>query len=150
MPLDEKILGFSNRWYAATMETALSLRLEPGLEIRLVTAPYFIATKLEAFKGRGNGDYSGSHDLEDLISVIDGRPTLANEIRKESIELRTYIAKEVKNLLQAPRFIDALPGHLLPDAASQARMGVLVRRLEQLTEADKRLKVFRTDGPIKG
>jgi hypothetical protein len=27
-----------------------------GYEIRLITAPYFLATKREAFRGRGNSD----------------------------------------------------------------------------------------------
>ena len=52
---DETILGFSNRWYPAAMERAVSLKLSDDLEIRVVTAPFFVATKLEAFKGRGNG-----------------------------------------------------------------------------------------------
>src|SRR5882757_1778971 len=52
MPLDEKILGFSNRWYRAAMETATTHQLFPDLKIRVVTAPYFLATKIEAFKGR--------------------------------------------------------------------------------------------------
>jgi predicted nucleotidyltransferase len=77
MPLDEKILGFSNRWYRAAMESSVRVRLSADLEIRAVTAPFFIATKLEAFKGRGMGDFLGSHDLEDLVSVFDGRETLS-------------------------------------------------------------------------
>lgn len=50
MPLDEHILGFSNRWYRAAMEAANAIGLSEGLSIRVITAPYFIATKLEAFK----------------------------------------------------------------------------------------------------
>jgi len=45
MPLDEKILGFSNRWYRAAMESSVAQRLSADLEIRIVTAPLFIATK---------------------------------------------------------------------------------------------------------
>jgi len=29
-------------------------------------------------------------------------------------------------------FIDALPGYLMPDAASQARLGLVIRRMEAL------------------
>jgi hypothetical protein len=56
MPLDEKILGFSNRWYRAAMKSLVTGRLTDDIEIRVVTAPLFIATKLEAFQGRGEGD----------------------------------------------------------------------------------------------
>jgi len=52
MPLDEKILGFSNRWYRAAMRTAIIRRISSELEIRMISAPFFIATKLEAFMGR--------------------------------------------------------------------------------------------------
>jgi len=132
MPLDEKILGFSNRWYPAAMESATIHRLPGELEIRVVTAPHFLATKIEAFKGRGQGDFLTSHDLEDLIFVIDGRSTIVEEVKTETPLLREYLSTEITGLLAAPAFIDALPGYLLPDAASQARVGTVLRRLKAL------------------
>ena len=47
----------------------------------MVTAPVFLATKLEAFRGRGQGDFLFSHDLEDLMAVVDGRAALVEECR---------------------------------------------------------------------
>jgi hypothetical protein len=134
MPLDEKILGFSNRWYKAAMEAADPFILESSLQIRLVTPPYFLATKLEAFKGRGGGDYFNSRDLEDVISVIDGRPALIAEVRTAPDDLKGYLAGQIRTLLQESRFRDALPGFLLPDAISQARISVLLERLEDLSQ----------------
>jgi hypothetical protein len=133
MPLNEKILGFSNRWYKAAAEAASLVPLAPLLQIRVITAPYFLATKLEAFRGRGKRDYFGSPDLEDVLSVIDGRPTLAKEVKASPGELRAYLATAISTLLKDSRFIDALPGHLLPDTASQARMDVVLSRLRDLT-----------------
>jgi hypothetical protein len=132
MPLDERILGFSNRWYRAAMKSSVTQRLADDLAIRIVTGPFFIATKLEAFKGRGKGDFFGSHDLEDMISVVDGRATLVKEVRAGAAEFRAYVRAEIKRLLATPRFLDALPGHLLPDAASQSRISVVLARLEGL------------------
>ena len=132
MPLDEKILGFSNRWYRAAMEAATKHHLFQELEIRIVTAPYFLATKIEAFKGRGGGDFGASHDLEDLIFVVDGRSTIVEEVQTETPLLREYLRAEITKLLATPGFIDALPGYLLPDAASQARMGAVLRRLKMV------------------
>jgi hypothetical protein len=132
MPLDEKILGFSNRWYRPAMESAEERELERGLRIRVVTAVYFCATKLEAFAGRGKDDYLSSRDLEDLAAVIDGRAELVQEIRSAQEDVRTYIASEINKLLGTQAFIDALPGYLLPDAASQARITLLVSRLRQI------------------
>ena len=132
MPLDEKILGFSNRWYKAAMDTAQEHILANGLRIRAVTAVHFCATKLEAFAGRGRQDYMASHDLEDLVSVLDGRPEIVEEIVLAQYHVRTYIAVGINKLLASPQFMDALPGYLLPDKASQGRLPHLVMRLKNI------------------
>jgi hypothetical protein len=132
MPLDEKILGFSNRWYKPALDSAVVRELEADLPVRVVTAVYFCATKLEAFAGRGKNDYQSSHDLEDLVAVVDGRIELVEEIRAGAADVRAYIAAEIKNLLAIRQFRDALPGYLLPDQASQARISVLLERLKKI------------------
>lgn len=132
MPLDESILGFSNRWYSGAVATAISQKLGDNLEIRLVTAPYFIATKLEAFKGRGNGDFLGSHDLEDLVCVVDGRDAICEEIQQQDSSLVEYLRAEFRSLMEMEGFVDALPGYLLPDATTQGRLGIVLRRLRAI------------------
>jgi hypothetical protein len=97
-----------------------------------VTAVHFCATKLEAFAGRGRQDYMASHDLEDLVSVLDGRPEMVEEIVLAPHDVRTYITVEINKLLATPQFMDALPGYLLPDNASQARLPNLVVRLKDI------------------
>lgn len=132
MPLDQKILGFSNRWYRSAMDAAILQDLSPHLQIRVVTAPYFLATKIEAFLDRGNGDFLASHDLEDLIFVVDGRFSIVDEVRAESPPLRDYLQIHINELLSTPLFIDALPGYLFPDSASQARIGTILHRLKAI------------------
>jgi hypothetical protein len=132
MPIEEKILGFTNRWYRAAMDTAQQIELEPALRIRVVTAPYFVATKLEAFRGRGHGDYTSSHDLEDLLAVVDGRGEIVAEIAGAGT-LKSHIATEFQTLLDTRAFIDALPGYLLPDAGSQSRLSILLTRLKAIS-----------------
>jgi hypothetical protein len=132
MPLDTQVLGFSNRWYPDALRNAGSVRLPSGLVIRAINAPYFLGTKLEAFRGRGKRDYLSSHDLEDFIAVVDGRSSLVTELESASPELKIYIADSVRTLLAEPHFLDALPGYLLPDDASQARIGQLMAKLRSL------------------
>jgi hypothetical protein len=131
MPIEERILGFTNRWYRAAMDAAQETKLQAGLRIRVVTAPYFLATKLEAFRGRGRGDCTNSHDLEDLLTVIDGRETIIQEVA-DTPALRSYIAEQFRALLETPAFLDALPGYLLPDVGSQARVPILRGRIQQM------------------
>ena len=133
MPLDAKILGFSNTWYEPAMNHSEERELEKGLRIRLVAPVYFCASKLEAFAGRGKNDFSASRDLEDLIAVVDGRAELVGEIQAGASDVRSYLAKEIKKLLSIREFSDALPGHVQPDAASQERIGTVISRLEEIT-----------------
>jgi hypothetical protein len=137
MPLDPSALGFSNRWYREAVRSSVAIELG-ALTIHIITAPVFLATKLEAFKGRGKGDYFSSHDLEDAVSVIDGRDGLVGEIRDSSPDVRQYLAMEWGALLRDPRFVDALPGQLPPDPSSQARIALLLRRIEEIARISGR------------
>lgn len=104
----------------------------------MIDAVHFLATKLAAFEGRGDKDYVMSHDLEDAICVLDGRPELENEIDGAAGDVRTYVCSRLRDLLKDARFREALAGHLPGDPSSQARLPNLVARLERLaaTQAD--------------
>jgi predicted nucleotidyltransferase len=112
MPDDEAILGFSNRWYAKGIETAVQTSLDDRITIQRLTAPLFIATKLEAYRGRGGGDLIGSRDAEDILLVIDGRPELVDEVAAADADVRSYIAGECKALLADREFDHFLEGNI--------------------------------------
>jgi predicted nucleotidyltransferase len=134
MPTRSDILGFANRWYPLAVSSAQVTVLPNRVTIRLVTAPVFVATKLEAFHGRGQGDFLFSHDLEDLIAIVDGRSTLLEECRESSPELRAYLAQQLTALLAEPAFVEALSGHLPGDAASQQRLPGLQKMLRLIAD----------------
>ena len=140
MPTVHDILGFANRWYPLAIETATTVALESGLSIRLISAPVFIATKLEAFRDRGHHadgqpDYLGSHDLEDIITVVDRRPELLAECAASPPELRGYLAQAFSRLLADADFNTTLAGHLPGDASSQGRLQKLRDALRDLAAA---------------
>lgn len=134
MPTDPDILGFTNRWYKLSLGSASSFKLPSGLSahgtIRVVSAPYFLATKLEAFDGRGKGDFFGSHDMEDIVALLDGRPEIVDEVECSEKPLRFYLAQRFEKLLKTREFLEALPGHLPPDEASQLRIPIIMRRIK--------------------
>ncbi len=149
MPTNEKILGFSNRWYAGALQHAQELTID-DLQLRVVTGPYFVATKLEAFRGRGGGDFYASRDLEDVVAVVDGRASLLDEVKGAPLALRAYIAREIGKLLASTEFVDALPGHLPGDDASQARIPALLRTLESLSKLRSQLRKRATRAGDRG
>ena len=138
MPTVKDILGFANRWYPLAIATAQPVMLPSGKSIKLIAAPVFIATKLEAFKDRGKDasgqpDFLGSHDLEDIITVTDRRPELIDECRAMPAELREYLAQEFNALFDNADFETTIAGHLPGDAASQIRLGKLKTTLRSFT-----------------
>jgi len=133
MPIDPDVLGFSNRWYELAMQTAITATLREGLSIRHVTSTYFVATKLVAFLDRGKGDYLTSHDLEDVISVVDGRPELVEELRRAGRELREYAAEIFAKLLADEGFLNAFPG-LVIEGSPANRSPVVLQRLRAIAQ----------------
>jgi hypothetical protein len=106
--------------------------LPRGAEINLVSPPLFIATKLEAFRGRGKGDFGASTDMEDIVAVIDGRQELVREIFDSSPEIKDYIADEFDSLLGNERFVETLSWHLASDVANQARVSEIIVRMRSI------------------
>jgi predicted nucleotidyltransferase len=132
MPTDTRILGFGNKWYIPAMENSVVFQLSDTRQIRIVSAPYFLITKLEAFDGRGDGDYQMSHDMEDIIAVLDGRPEIINEINQVDRALSSELSKRFRTLLLDSRFVDSVSGHLPPDDASQARVSIVIKALKEI------------------
>jgi predicted nucleotidyltransferase len=130
MPDRGDVLNFGNRWYTDAIKHAIEPTVA-GETFKIVSAPYFCATKLDAFAGRGKGDFY-HHDLEDIIAVVDGRRELLAEVKAAPADVRGYFAKEIAALLASAPFVEALPGHLPGDAASQARLPIVTSRLEAL------------------
>lgn len=131
MPTNADILGFGNHWYAPALKNAERRTIDDYL-LRVINAPYFLATKIEAFRNRGLGDYFMSRDIEDILAVVDGRPELVREVRASDPELTAYLAEQFRLLLNDPAFVESMQAHLLPDAASQERRQEIVRTLEHL------------------
>lgn len=115
MPLDSSVLGFSNEWYPLAVESAVPYALRSGLTIRIPRAPVMLATKLAAFHNRGEGDLLGSHDMEDIITLVAGRPELAEELAAESADLRWWVNNELSKVVADQDFRYAVEG-ALPDA----------------------------------
>lgn len=130
VPLDERVLGFANRWYRPGFEAAVLATLPTGLVLRHLSAPYFVATKLEAFKDRGNNDVYLSHDLEDIITVVDGRDELLTELAAAPSEVRHFIAQHFQAVLVHTDFSNVLPGIV----SQSTRAGLVLQRFSDIAK----------------
>jgi len=129
MPSEERILGFSNRWYPAAVASATTIALPSGIRIRLISAPAFLATKFEAFSGRGKMDVLASHDFEDIVNVLEGRPAVVDDVTGTSPELRTFLVEQFRALSNNSDFASALPGLVAFDEFYQTRIETVRARV---------------------
>ncbi|MBK6831709.1 MAG: nucleotidyl transferase AbiEii/AbiGii toxin family protein [Flavobacteriales bacterium] len=124
MPTDVPAIGPTNKWYIPGMANAVDHSLPDGSMIKLLTAPYFLATKLEAFKSRGD-DMRTSKDFEDIVFVLDSRLRMVDELREAPSELSDYLRREFGELLLRKGFEEAVAGHLDQRIASERATMVL-------------------------
>ncbi len=130
MPDDPNILGFTNRWYEKGIQTSIKYELPSGRQIKHLTAPLFLATKFEAYNGRGNADPLGSHDLEDIIILVDGRKELLEEIANTDEDVRQYISEQFGALQTHRDFEHFLDGNI----TEAGRSDIVRRRIEDITD----------------
>jgi len=126
MPADPAILGFTNTWYAPAVRHPTRHRLPSGKHVARISAPYFLATKLESFAARGGGDFM-QRDMEDIITVIDGRASIDQEALDSPDDLRGFLRDEFEALLSNAIFQDHLNWLLEPSTANHRRPIVLQR-----------------------
>lgn len=132
MPTDEKIFGFSNHWYPHAISSAEPLKLPGGQTIRLISAPTFVATKLEAFATRGRGDLMVSHDLEDILNVIDGREEIVDEVARADAKLRDFLVSRFAGIVGDKNFGNTLPGLLAYDEIHAERVARVRQRMMEI------------------
>jgi hypothetical protein len=76
-----------------------------------------------------------SHDLEDIITLIDGREELVNEVKSSSVNLKRYLSETFTVLVNNPLFLSALPGHLnYSPSIAQERMSIVLERMQAIVK----------------
>lgn len=128
MPTDEKILGFSNPWYREGFDQSIKYELN-NHKINVFDLPYILATKIEAFKGRGKGSYLMSHDVEDIVTIFDGRPSIAADLKKSEKKVLAFLKGELTHFLNDSKFISSLDAHISDKEITQGRKKIIIQRI---------------------
>jgi predicted nucleotidyltransferase len=130
MPTDPAPLGMNSKWFPEALALAESKDLGEGQRAAVISPALFLATKLEAFKDRGHDDYYGSHDLEDIVALVDGRESIVDDVSAVAEPMRTFIRDSFARFLAHPDFQDAFPGHL--SALSRPRAQEILNRFQSI------------------
>lgn len=112
MPTNDPSIGFKNIWYPDGFAEAIGYQIDERNTIKILSAPYFIATKLEAHKGRGKNDGRSSQDFEDIVYVLENRGTIWEEINNASSPVKNYLQSAFSNLLANSNIFEWIDCHV--------------------------------------
>lgn len=112
MPAEDSSIGPSNSWYKFGFNNLWQLDAR-GQKITVFAAPYYLATKFEAYNNRGT-DYRTSHDFEDIINILDNRTTIVEEILNSDEKVRTFLRSEFKKIMDSPFSDEIVSCHIHP------------------------------------
>lgn len=129
IPADGSVLGFGNRWHAEGLKHAEEFTLPDATKIRGFSLPYLLASKIEAFRDRGNKDFQLSHDIEDVMALIDGASEVIKKITGSPVTVRDYLQKSFSEFLENERFLECIEGHL-PGEGRAVRALKIIRALK--------------------
>ncbi|MFW2477442.1 MAG: hypothetical protein ACN4EP_11025 [Sediminibacterium sp.] len=111
MPTHDDAIGFSNIWYPKGFENAVFYDLGEENRIRIFSSPYFIASKLEAFKSRGNHDGRTSSDFEDIVFVLENNSRIWEEMDNADEDVKRYLQQTFGQLMHEPFFEEWVDAH---------------------------------------
>lgn len=132
MPTSEEILGFSNRWYTDGYSSAIEYTLDEENVIKIFAPEYFLATKLEACRNRGNRDGRTSTDFEDIVYFLNNRSTIWQELKKTQQPLREYLVNSFQELLNNKYIDEWVSVHL--EYAEQERQYFILGSLQEFVD----------------
>ncbi|MES2701960.1 MAG: nucleotidyl transferase AbiEii/AbiGii toxin family protein [Bacteroidota bacterium] len=135
MPTNAAALGFTNSWYTKGFSELVEYQIDDRTIVNIFSPPYFIASKMEAFKGRGKNDGRTSRDLEDIVFVLDNRKAIWKELHECGGDVHAYIITEMKALLSNANIREWLSGHLEYETADE-RSSMILSKIAKLVEGE--------------
>jgi predicted nucleotidyltransferase len=129
MAAEDGPLGASNRWYKIGFNN-LQIAKAKDQEIKILSAPCYLATKFEAFNNRGS-DYRTSHDVEDIIYILDNRIEIVEEIAKEDMLIANFIKEQLQTIIKKGLMQEVLMAHIHPIMLEE-RLPIVEEKITQI------------------
>lgn len=131
MPAENSPIGPSNKWYGIGMKDLWLTEVE-GINIKILSAPCYLATKFEAFNNRGS-DYRTSHDFEDIIYVLDNRTNIVNEIKNSNKLIQEFLISEFTKISTLPSSEEIFSVHIHPLIVHD-RLPILLEKVTKIIQ----------------
>lgn len=129
MATEDGPLGPANRWYKIGFENLWTEKAKDQ-EIKILSAPCYLATKFEAYNNRGS-DYRISHDIEDIIYVLDNRINIVKEIANDDKRVADFIKEQLQNIINMGLMQEILMSHIHP-LMLEERLPIVEEKITQI------------------
>lgn len=129
MATEDGPLGPANRWYKIGFENLWTAKAKEQ-DIKILSAPCYLATKFEAFNDRGS-DYRTSHDIEDIVYVLDNRIGIVEEVANDDTRIADFIKEQLQIITNKGIMQEVLMAHIHPLMLDE-RLSIVEEKITQI------------------
>jgi len=108
-----KAIGWApgDPWFAAGFEHSQSIDID-GVTIKILSLPYFLATKFSAFYDRGGNDPRISNDFEDIVYLLNHTSNIKAQIVQSEKDVQRFLKEGFLKIIANNSLQEAILVHL--------------------------------------
>jgi predicted nucleotidyltransferase len=124
----------ANPWFEKGFEKLEKTKVN-DITIQIMPLTFFLASKFTAYHDRGGNDPRFSHDLEDIIYIIDNRTDWHQIlINEQDQEVKEFLINEFSNILTSNKMQEAILGNLFYETQDK-RFGMIMDKINQVVNS---------------
>lgn len=129
--MNTKSVGWApaNPWFGPGYSLR-ETRIVEGQKIQLLLFPYYLATKISAFRDRGSKDPRTSHDFEDIVYLLDNRTDLLDQLHDSPPDVKLYLRNEFQSIMKDVSAREAIYSNLVFESRKE-RFDRIITVLEE-------------------
>jgi predicted nucleotidyltransferase len=120
----------ANRWFEPGFRH-LNKELIGETEIQILSLPYFLASKFDAFHDRGSHDPRTSKDFEDIVYLLDNVIDLPDQIKYADASVKQFLKAEFDDMLKKATYKEAILANL-PYMIQESRFQIVSGRIGKI------------------
>jgi predicted nucleotidyltransferase len=121
----------ANRWFEPGFENLQIVHLDE-FEIKVLSLPYFLAAKFDAFYDRGFKDPRTSHDFEDIVYLLNYCADLEKSILETESDVQHFLKDAFRKILKNSVLQESVIGNLYYEDQTK-RFDRIIQTLKNIT-----------------
>lgn len=122
----------ANRWFEPGFHHLQTVQLDE-LQVKILSLPWFLAAKFDAFYSRGLKDPRTSHDFEDIVYLLNYTTNLESLILEADVEVQIFLKEAFHLILKNQSIQEAVIGNLYYEDQIK-RFDKIVQKLKNILQ----------------